>query len=316
MDIFINSIFYNEFRKTPIKLVDVGASGGLQEDWRAAGRFLQIIGFEPDKEAYEELKKTDGIYLNSALYNEKKELDFFLTKKQMVSSIYQPNREFLNKFPNSERFDILRNERISCDSLDNQLKINGISDVDFIKLDTQGSELDILHGAKKTLDSVFGLEIEVEFSHLYDGQALFSDVDSFVRECDFQLFDLKPHYWKRRKGVRYGKGKGQIIFADALYLKKTELLNAKKSKILRAIAISLLYGYFDYAFEIYEFFNSNKSIFSEAESTLIADFFKKTPSRIPDFKGKGKIASLIEDIAEGLRPNTGWGRKAGKLGNL
>ena len=53
--------------------------------------------------------------------------------------------------------------------------------VDFIKLDTQGSELDILHGAGSLLDNCSGLQLEVMFSPLYEGQPLFADVDAYLR---------------------------------------------------------------------------------------------------------------------------------------
>ena len=55
MDIFFEktlSDFYNDF---PLVLIDVGASGGLEKNWLEAKRHLQIIGFEPDERAYNEL---------------------------------------------------------------------------------------------------------------------------------------------------------------------------------------------------------------------------------------------------------------------
>jgi hypothetical protein len=70
-----------------------------------------------------------------------------------------------------------------------------------------------LEGATTILtDSVFGLEIEVEFVHMYENQPLFEDVDAFVKKFGFYLFDLKPYYWKRSSGKGYGKSKGQLIF--------------------------------------------------------------------------------------------------------
>ena len=41
--------------------------------------------------------------------------------------------------------------RVETVTLDNQLQGNSIEDVDFLKIDTQGSELSILQGAKETL---------------------------------------------------------------------------------------------------------------------------------------------------------------------
>jgi len=87
----------------------------------------------------------------------------------------------LERFHKPERFDIVENITIQCDTLDEALREEGLTDIDFIKLDTQGSELQILQGASSVLtDSVFGLEIEVAFTELYKGQPLFADVDLFL----------------------------------------------------------------------------------------------------------------------------------------
>jgi FkbM family methyltransferase len=84
--------------------------------------------------------------LNSALSDSSREIDFYLCKKQTVSSVYSPNRDFLDNFPEADRFDIVKKIQLQTDTLDNQLDANGISGVDFIKVDAQGHELPILKG--------------------------------------------------------------------------------------------------------------------------------------------------------------------------
>ena len=52
---------FSEFHKEfPLVLIDVGASGGLEPNWRSAVKYLQIIGFEPDKRAYVDLIKNQN----------------------------------------------------------------------------------------------------------------------------------------------------------------------------------------------------------------------------------------------------------------
>ena len=97
----------------------------------------------------------------------------------------------LDRFNNPKRLDIIKENKISCVSLDEVLSEAALTDVDFIKLDTQGTELAILEGSASVLaDAVFGLEIGVAFAELYNGQPLFADVDSFVRQKGFDLIDL------------------------------------------------------------------------------------------------------------------------------
>jgi len=330
MDIFINPLFYRYYQKYPIKLIDVGAKGGLQSNWKNVEKYLQVVGFEPDNRAFRDLEKNASpkrIYINKALYEHKGAVDFHVTKKEGNSSIFIPNRTFLEQFPDPGRFDVSKISKIEVDSIDNQLKKHTVEDVDFIKVDAQGADLSILKGSVKTLENVFGLEIEVEFSRIYEKQPLFSDVDQFVRGFGFQFFDLKPYYWKRKAGKKYGGPKGQLIFANALYLlglndfrKRLDRVQDDmllKSKILKFITVALLYGYADYALEICE---REKKVFSEKEAELLFKEIRKKKSlsaRMPRFPGMGRIARLFKKLYNILRYSyNGWATNEEFLGNL
>ena len=328
MSIFIDKEFHSYFQQNPIKLVDIGASGGLQTNWRKAKKFLDIIAFEPDEREYERLinqASSNISYYNIALHRNETVLDFHLTKKQEVSSSYYPNTDFLSKFPDVERFDVLETIRLYTDTLDNQIEKGAIFNVDFIKLDAQGNTLSILEGATNTLKGVFGLEVEVEFTSIYKKQPLFSDVDVFARKHGFQLFDLKKYYWKRELGKKYGMTKGQIIFADALYLKDSHaFINgletypdnlSRKSKILNAISISILYGYIDYAAEIFEL---KKDCFTRKEIELFNLFLKGNiplSEYIPKFKGRNCFAGIFRMLHKFIKQDT-WAECDEYLGNL
>lgn len=325
---FINKEFHSYFQQNPIKLVDIGASGGLQTNWKKVKKFLDILAFEPDEREYEKLinQASPNIsYHNIALYSNETVLDFHLTRKQEVSSSYYPNTAFLSKFPDVERFDVLETVKLNTDTLDNQIRKGAIDNVDFIKLDAQGNTLSILEGASNTLKGVFGLEVEVEFASIYKKQPLFSDVDVFVRKHGFQLFDIKKYFWKRELGKKYGMSKGQIVFADALYLKDSHaFVNgletypdnfSKKSKILNAISISILYGYIDYAAEI---FDLKKDCFTRKEIELFNLFLKKNiplSEHIPKFKGRNRIAAIFNLINKFLKQRE-WVECDEHLGNL
>src|SRR5581483_5148968 len=91
--------------------------------------------------------------------------------------------------------------------------------------------------------SVVGLEIEVEFLPLYHDQPLFADVDAYVRSFGFELFELRPTQWNY--GATPSPSRGQLAFADALYLRSGENLAARQRQSL--IAIANLYGRADFA---------------------------------------------------------------------
>lgn len=333
MKVFLEPEFSHYYRQSPLVLVDVGSSGGVKSNWKLAEKYLQVIGFEPEDEGFDNLaasKDSRTKYLNTGLYKERATLPFYVTRENTDSSIFKPNRELIDKFPAASRFDIVKTESIRTDTLDNQLRENRIEGVDFIKVDTQGSELFILQGAASTLErSVFGLEIEVEFAPMYEGQPLFCEVDSFVRGFGFQLFDLRPIYWKRELGKDYGKSKGQLIFADALYFRGSESFGAvlgliedeaeRRAKVLKAVSACLLYGYVDYAMEV---FTSAASLFSEAERLSFVERIKKDNAAtglIPNFRGRARLARVLHALGRRVQPPykdwrvLGSGRELGNL---
>ena len=331
----IDHYFENYYKDNPFTLVDIGAMKGANERWASFGKYLKVIGFEPDKRAFEELMEmkndkkdhiVNNIYLNTALYNEKKAVKFYITKKEGNSSLLLPNFEVLSKFPDQDRYEVVDIKEIKVDLLDNQLKENGIQDVDFIKIDTQGSELFILQGAIDILrKSVFGLEIEVEFIELYKNQPLFSDVDDFLRKLGFRLFDLRKAYWKRSAGKSIKGGKGQVIFGDALYFKeegpffKNLEINKKeaKVKVLKAISSCIIFGYLDYSLVLLKE-ALDKNIIDSQESKIIKnniDLFSKRNLIMPDFKGKWRIANLLHRLYKLFRQDL-WAISDTEIGNI
>jgi FkbM family methyltransferase len=302
----------NILANNPLWIVDVGASGGIDPRWAKFTSSYKGILFEPDPREYDLLKSKSGkhlIVINSALSDSVNIVDFHLCEKQQASSVYLPNTDFLGNFPDVKRFDVINVIRIKTDTLNNQLKKNDIGEIDFIKIDTQGYELPILKGGGDYLDNAIGLELEVEFAPLYKNQPLFNEVDSFVREKGFELFDIRRYYWKRKESVNNGSQKGQLVFGDALYFKSPErvlLTNGiTQEKIIRSICVYLVYGYSDLARTLLNNANSKGLLTKEVYDAVSINQLKfEKRSLTPNFRGKRRIQALFEKIAKSFE--SGW----------
>lgn len=332
MTIFLGPTFEDHFRKQPLTLVDVGARGGLQPNWESARSHLRLVGFEPDPEEHARLARNANpsrmVYINAALYQQPAHLTLNLTRTAGNSSLLEPNLDFLKRFPDVQRFEVVRRVPVPTDTLDRVLRAHAIHEADFIKIDTQGAELPILEGGHETLKrSIFGVEVEVSFVSLYRDQALFGAVDGFLRDLGFQLFDLRPSYWKRAAGARYGGPKGQLVFADALYFKTEESFQreldavgnaaARQSKLLRALAVCLLYGYRDFAIELFE---PNRGLFGlDSAETIAAQLHSQVrlSTRLPHFRGRGWLSHLFYRLHRMLFPTVGgWASGGRRIGNV
>ncbi len=230
-----------------LNVVDIGARGGFAEYWGNYKGCLEIMGFDPDSEQ-EKLSK--GLCRAKALSADGKERIFYLICYPGSSGFYPPNVDFVNRLRNRDYLNIVGTAEIQTFTLDSlNLKL------DFIKLDTEGSEFEILRGGIQTLRNAIGVSIEVAFTELFKGQPLFRDVDVFLGNQGFTLFDLEKSRLERfrpdRKGMSNGSI-GQVIQGQALYFRDIykELDKYNEQTILKLASLFEVFNLTDCAYEI------------------------------------------------------------------
>jgi FkbM family methyltransferase len=82
---------------------------------------------------------------------------------------------------------------VDVDTLDNIALKLGLKKVNFIKMDAEGAELKILHGAKKILCSP-NLKLAIEEHSRYPGAPTLSEIMHYLKSQGFKTFARKPHY--------------------------------------------------------------------------------------------------------------------------
>lgn len=243
--------------------VDCGARGEDNHPFLHAFPDSQYIGFEADAEeaARVQAKLKNGRKIFPvAVGRMNKMLPFYITKNPACSSFLEPNPSFFGQFIDmAEDIEVRSVIKLPVVALDEYLPQKGIHSIDFIELDTQGSELDILTGAEQFLkNTVLGLRVEVEFSPIYKDQPLFSDVDAFARSCGFVLFNLSRHHYRRGSAPRTLVTKGQLVYGHACYMKDYRLLSGPDAwlQILKLTMVADYFGAFDYAYEMAKYLAS------------------------------------------------------------
>jgi FkbM family methyltransferase len=216
---------------------DYGSQG-----WGIFGKNLTIYGFDADADATEEANQDldtrqvswREVHVPVGLSDYTGEATLYVTKAPMCTSLYPPNEPLLERFSGLPELMNLDFEiEVETTTLDVFCQTEGVEEIDFLKIDVQGADLKVLQGATQLLSkSVFAIQIEVEFTHLYKDQPLFADVDSFARQQGFTLFDLSMA--RRPKAISpivSNTHAGQILWGDAFYFR--DLLVAEMNQKLR-----------------------------------------------------------------------------------
>jgi FkbM family methyltransferase len=205
-----------------INLLDIGAANQRFSDPLKSIEHKKIIGFEPD--ARSQIHDNENVrILPYALAGSDGVRDFYLTKKPECSSLLRPNRNYLDRFPDKDRWDIVGIEELDCKTLNSLSDI--IGDVDFIAIDIQGAEYEVLGSAETVLSGCLGIECEVEFLPVYEGQPLFGDVCKLLKTLQFEFYDFVVEYRYNREQLNRT---GQLAFADALFLRTPEFVYTNK----------------------------------------------------------------------------------------
>lgn len=312
--------------------VDIGAAGGIPKKWSSIEEHLKIVAFEPDSRATVPGIKNDRfVSIPAPLSKEITDLQFHITRELGKSSLYRPNMAFLSQFVDSERFEVMKEISFSAAqvlTLDRAFEKMQRQEADFIKLDTQGSELDILEGGQKILSSTFGVQVEVEFAPLYEKQPLFRDVDSFMSNHGFQLIDLRRFYWKRKAHCQF-IGKGQLIFADALYVRNVEsffdtLPNLGEtasviSKVYKCVLTCLVYELYDYAVAVLNYAGQKGYIRASENQELIKAIMSLSSRDLISFCfPSGYLRNKLYRLCQKVKPLSylGWADSDIEIANV
>ena len=215
----------------------------------------KIIGFEIEEKVCDEmnLKAPKGVeYYPHALGEKNERKKLYNTEHPMCTSLYKPNEKLIRLY-NNLQYAYLKNEAATDTiTLDTFVNKYNIDDIDFIKIDVQGAELDIFKGGKNVLKNVIKIVCEVEFVPMYESQPLFGDVCSFLKQYDLMFNKFKGFGGRTLKPLVAKEGPNaisQCMWADAIFIRHIEKIeNLNDEKLLKLSLLSAIYNSIDLAY--------------------------------------------------------------------
>lgn len=236
----LTELFPGDYRLT---VVDIGAALSERPPYQGlieAGK-ARLIGFEPTPAECEKLNRTYGEphRFFPHFVGDGGPAVFHETNWSLTGSLFAPNTPLLEKFQNlAELVTPVAQHPVGTTRLDD---IEGIGDVDFIKIDVQGAELSVFENARNALSTTLLVQTEVEFVELYQGQPLFADVDRFLRRQGLQFLTFNGFGGRAFKPLLHNNNPNsmfrQLLWSDAIYVRDWMQLDALPADKLRNYAI-------------------------------------------------------------------------------
>lgn len=183
-------------------ILDVGANKGQFALFsRCTFGDCRIISFEPlerPAEIFESLFRSDPHVrlVRAAIAARHGTITMHITEEDDSSSPLEVN-ELQNRIFGSR---VIERREVPCGPLKEFLTADDLGARTLLKIDAQGYELEVLRGVESLFDDIEAIYCEVSFMRLYKGQALASDIISYLKEKQFNLCGVYNLFTDKREG--------------------------------------------------------------------------------------------------------------------
>ncbi len=240
-------------------VIDAGARYGAHPTWQKFDGEMIYFAFEPDKKEAERLKSVISVekfeIIDHALSSSEGKRKFHITKHRGYCSFLEPDNDciwFRSFRPGESEIESVIN--VQTVTIDGFAEKRGCK-IDFLKIDTEGAELDVIKGAGKQLaENVIGIRAETFFQQCYKGQALFPDLHNFLMEKGFYILNMdyfgrgvpSADFFRNPNPLDIDMDRyGTLFSADGVWLKNPEMIfSNKKISMAETVAAVLKYAYF------------------------------------------------------------------------
>jgi len=243
-----------------LTVADVGAADGPELRWLPVQSLTRFVTFEPNPRPGASAETADQVNFPIGLWSTKCRKTLHLTRHPDSSSLCHHNFPLLDDFQARGGVELIGTTEIDLDTLDNCLAQRPELAPDFLKVDVEGGDLEVLKGAPHALErSVLGIRAEAPLVEIHHGAPKLWDLYARLRPKGFVLFHFSRVQWVRNNGLLGYSSQPQMIWGDAVFLlSRTAFLQRlqscappKRTPLLtRFVLILLCHGVHDYAIEV------------------------------------------------------------------
>jgi FkbM family methyltransferase len=209
---------YNIFNHLKITTIfDVGANIGQYRNFlRKIGYKNKIVSIEPMSKEHRlisEASKTDKNWIvapRCGLGDSNKKESINISENSYSSSILNMLSKHELAAPNSKYIDSEQIDIKTFNDIFDRYKTPG--GIYFLKIDTQGYELEVLKGASVALNSISAVKIELSIVELYENSETYEFYLNYFRDLGYELWDIEP-------GFR-NFNTSQMLQFDAIFVNK------------------------------------------------------------------------------------------------
>jgi FkbM family methyltransferase len=209
-------------------LIEVGARFGLRDPaWAELvdGGQVECYLLEPDPVESEHLAQQHprAMVRTVALGAAAGRHPFFRTRHPSVASLREPNWELLQHYAIRPWFEIEEKGDVEVHRLDDLVAQGLLKAPDFLHVDVQGFEAEVLHGAGALLSGTTGLKLELHPEPLYQGEQSLFEVGGFLSELGFQLVGLQQQ----------GPYQGDFVEANCYFVNRRTAESGSKTSSVK-----------------------------------------------------------------------------------
>lgn len=282
-------------------VVDAGARNGMFDIADSYAEVSKFIGFEPNREEYDKLvndttdanvygyqpkKFQERSYFQTALWSKKEEREFYITvgagactlmghaDTRITGKMYRDNDGGAPY--GSKHTEVVRSEPVPCEPLDELID----ETIDYLKIDVEGAEYDILLGAKRLLEQkkILFIKSEFTFTPCYERHPVLGHQHVLLDEMGLRLLvldDDHSRYTRYPTPIPVDADRRLVYSGDAYFVLDPEKNNLSSEDLYRLGVISINYGFSSFGFSLVK----DSGFFTDKELEAIEEGLAYLPLR-------------------------------------